>query len=186
MADTARSIEIVSVDDYLARERASAYRSEFVNGAVYAMSGGSQRHNLIAVNLTSALTSHLPDRCTAFLADMKVRVRVDESEFVYYPDCMVCYGPYDQSRDWRSDPLVIAEVLSTSTERIDRTEKFNNYTRIETLQEYLLIDQSMARVEVFRRSTGWQREVFLTAETFRLESISFESAVDALYRRVEF
>ena len=186
MADTARIIEIMSPEDYLLRERASAHRHEFVNGAIYAMSGGSDRHNRIAANLVAALNAHLPDRCVAYMADMKVRIRVERAEFYYYPNSMVCCGPWDQSRDWRDDPLVLGEVLSPSTERVDRGEKFDAYKQIPTLQEYILLDQATKHVELFRRATGWQREVLAAGDTLRLASIDFKIAVDALYRRVEF
>ena len=111
MADTARVVEIVSPEDYVARERASAHRHEFMNGAIYAMSGGSERHNLIAGNLYAALSNHLPDSWKPFMADIEARIRLERAELYYYPDSMVCCGPWDQSRDWRDDPMVLGEVL---------------------------------------------------------------------------
>lgn len=186
MADTARSIDLLSAEDYLERERSSAHRHEYCRGAVFAMSGGTDRHNRIAVNLTAALSSHLPDRCVAYMADMKVRVKTDRAESYYYPDSMVCCGTTDQSLDWRDDPILIAEVLPSSTERTDRTEKFYAYVQIPTLQEYVLIEQDARRVEVFRRSNDWQREVLAGGDTLRLPSIGFDMPVDALYRRVTF
>ena len=186
MADTARTIETLSAQAYLALERANPLRHEYVDGAIYAMSGASDRHNRISVNLTSALNAHLPDRCVAYTADMKVRIRLDRAEFFYYPDSMVCCGPSDQSLDWRDNPLVLGEVLSPSTERVDRSEKFNAYIQIPTLQEVILVEQAMPRVEVFRRATDWQREVLLAGDRLHLASIDFEIGIDALYRRVEF
>ena len=82
--------------------------------------------------------------------------------------------------------VTVIEVLSPSTERIDRSEKFNAYIQIPTLQEYFLVEQSMMRVELFRRATGWGREVLLAGDVLRLASVEFEIAVDALYCRVEF
>jgi len=120
------------------------------------------------------------------MADTKLRIRLERAEFFYYPDSMVCCGPADQSLDWLDNPLVLGEVLSPSTERVDRGEKFNAYMQIPTLQEYILIEQAMPRVEVFRRANDWQREVLLAGETLRLASVDFAIAVDALYRRVEF
>lgn len=186
MADTARLPDIVSVEDYLAHERASSLRHEFVGGAIYAMSGGSRRHNLIAVNLTAALTAHLPDRCAAHMADTKLRIRLQKAELFYYPNTMVCCAASDQSLDWIEDPIAVAEVLSPSSERVDRGEKFNSYIQIPSLQEYILIDQSMVRIELFRRSNQWQREVLVAGDTLHLPSIDFALPVDALYRRVEF
>lgn len=186
MADTARTIDIVSAEDYLARERASAHRHEYVDGAIYAMAGGSRRHNLIAVNLIAALTAHLPDRCAAHMADTKLRIRIERAELFYYPDVMVSCVASDQTLDWLDAPLVVAEVLSPSTERVDRGEKLNAYLQIANLQEYILIEQSLPHVEVFRRANEWQREVLASGDTLQLPSIDFAIGVDALYRRVEF
>lgn len=186
MADTARTIEIVSAEDYLARERASPHRHEYVDGAIYAMAGGSRRHNLIAVNLIAALTAHLPDRCAAHMADTKLRIRIERAEIFYYPDVMVSCVASDQTLDWLDAPLVVAEVLSPSTERADRGEKLNAYLQIANLQEYILIEQSLPHVEVFRRANEWRREVLSSGDTLQLPSIDFGIGVDALYRRVEF
>ena len=186
MADTARVVEIISPEDYLLRERASVHRHEYVDGAIYAMAGGTDRHNVIAGNIYNLLSAHLPDKCMPYIFEMKVRIRLEHSESIYYPDSMVCCGPRDPSSDWRDNPLVLGEVLSPSTERVDRGEKLNAFIQIPTLQEYILIEQSTPRVELFRRSNKWQREVLLAGDTLRLASIDFAIAVDALYRRVEF
>ena len=185
MADTARIIEICSAEDYLVRERASAYRHEYVDGALYAMAGASERHNLIAGNFFDALSNHLPDRCRAFMTDMKVRIWQERAEFFYYPDAMVRCGPSNQLLDWIDNPLALGEVLSPATERVDRGEKLNAYIQIPTLQEHVLIEQAAPHVELFRRSNAWQREVLKAGDTLHLPSVGFEIAVDALYRRVE-
>jgi Uma2 family endonuclease len=186
MADTARTIDIVTPEGYLARERESSHRHEFVNGVIYAMSGTSDRHNRIAGNLYSALNAHLPDRCVPYMSDMKLRIRLERTEFFYYPDSMVCCGATDQSADWRDNPLTVGEVLSPSTERVDRAEKHEAYMQIPSLQEYILIEQAMPRIELFRRSNQWQREILLAGDTLHLPSIDFTIAIDALYRRAEF
>jgi Uma2 family endonuclease len=130
-------IEICSAEDYLARERESAHRHEYVDGALYAMARANERHNLIAGLFFNALSNHLPDRCRAFMNDMKVRIRQERAEFFYYPDSIVRCGSSDRSLDWIDNPLVLGEVLSPSTERVDRGEKFNAYIQIPTLQEYV-------------------------------------------------
>jgi Uma2 family endonuclease len=186
MADTARNFGLVSPEDYLRLERESSHRQEFVNGVIYAMSGGTERHNLIAGDIYVALTNHLPVRCRPFIADMKLRIKLASAEFYYYPDTMVCCGPWDQSRDWRDHPLVVGEVLSPSTERTDRSEKLPAYIEIPTVQEVLLIQQDTVQVELFPRSNNWEREVLKAGDTLRLPSIDFAVGVDALYRRVEF
>jgi len=188
MADAAREISIISASEYLAREQTSQTRHEFVNGVVYAMVGASERHNLIALNLASALSSHLglPETCSVFHADMKLSIALDRAEYFYYPDIMVCCGPSNQSLHFREDPILLGEVLSPTTERTDRAEKFDAYRKIPALEEYILIAQDAPRVEIFRRRTDWRRETFLVEDTFRLECVDFATTVKALYRRVKF
>ena len=186
MADTARIVEPISPEEYLAREELNQVRHEYVGGAMYAMSGATDRHNRIASNLHVALSNHLPDRCVPYMADMKVRIRRDRAEMFFYPDCMVCCGPSDQALVWRDNPLLIGEVLSPTTEKIDRTGKLDAYTKIPSLEDYAIIDQAMARIEVYRRGKAWQREILLAGDTLRLPSLDFTIGVDALYRRVEF
>lgn len=188
MADAARNISIISAGEYLAREQASETRHEFVNGVLYAMVGASERHNLIAFNLASALSNHLalPASCSVFHADLKLRITIDRAEYFYYPDIMVCCGSSDQSLHYRDDPILLGEVLSPTTERTDRAEKFDAYRRIPALEEYVLIAQDMPRVEIFRRQTDWSRETFAPGDRFRLECVDFATTVEALYRRVKF
>jgi Uma2 family endonuclease len=186
MADAAHDISIISTREYLAREETSQVRHEFVNGVIYAMVGASQPHNLVAGNLFAAIHGHLPDRCTVFTSDMKLRIAVDRAEYFYYPDLMVCCGPIDPSLHYRDDPILLCEVLSQSTERTDRVEKFDAYRTIPALEEYVLIAQDAPRVEIFRRRTDWSRETFATGDTFRFECVDFSMGLEALYRRVKF
>jgi Uma2 family endonuclease len=186
MADAARDISMVSASEYLAQEEASQTRHEFVNGVVYAMVGASERHNLIAFNLAGALFGHLPESCSVFHADMKLRIVLDRAEYFYYPDIMVCCGPSDQSLHYREGPILLGEVLSQSTERTDRVEKFDAYRMIPALEEYILVAQDAPQVEIFRRRTDWRRETFNIDDAFRLECVDFTMAVAALYRRVKF
>ena len=129
MADTARVIDPLTSDEYLDRERLAPIRHEFIDGVMYAMAGATERHNIIAVELSGALLNRLPIRCRPFNGDMKLRVRLEVTDQFYYPDCMVCCGPGDQTRHWRDDPLVLGEVLSASTEGVDRGDKLVAYIR---------------------------------------------------------
>ena len=186
MADTARVIEPLTPEAYLALERDAPFRHEFIDGVMYAMAGATERHNIIAGNLFGALLNHLPDRCVPFMSDMKVRIRLEQAERFYYPDSMVCCGPSDQSIDWRDNPILLGEVLSPKTEKVDRTDKLEDYRRIPSLEAHILIEQGIMRVEIYRRANGWQREILGPDDMLRLESIAFEIQVSALYRRVEF
>ena len=116
---------LLSEADYLAREEESRIRHEYVNGEMYAMSGGSQRHNRIAINAVSALLAGLRGKpCQVFMNDVKLHIARDNA--YYYPDVVVvCGESYRMADDAQSvtDPLLVVEVLSPSTESIDRREK---------------------------------------------------------------
>lgn len=184
MSSTARKLELVTADEYLEQEIASPVRHEFVNGVIYAMAGGSDRHGLIALNLASFLSNRLPDSCDVFVANMKLRIRKRKSELFYYPDVLVSCSKSDRAEYHRERPILLAEVLSPTTERIDRIEKLAAYKRLSSLAEYLIVEQDIARVEIYRRSTDWTREVLERKDTLVLECLELELPVADLYRRV--
>lgn len=186
MSQRATVHTLISPDEYLEREQEGATKHEFVDGAVYAMAGASGRHNLVAGNIFAALHNHLAERCRVFTADMKLRIKAVAKTLFYYPDLMVSCAAEDQTADFIEQPVLVIEVLSPSTERIDRTEKFDAYRRIPSLQEYVLADQDMPKVEVFRRRTAWAREEFYPDDGFTLESAALEMTVAQVYRRVAF
>lgn len=172
--------------EYLRFEGSSSERHEFVDGVLYAMVGGTDRHNLIAGNLFIALGNHLPERCQAFEQSMKLRVMVDRAEYYYYPDVMVSCSDTDRAPLFRENPILLAEVISESSERSDRTDKFIVYRSIPELQEYVLIAQDVPQVEVFRRRNAWQVETFFMNDTITLESVQLTLPVTQLFRRVSF
>ncbi len=176
----------LTVDQYLAFEETASERHEFIDGVLYAMVGGSDAHNLIAGNLFVHLHNHLPDKCQVFEHGMKLRVMIDHAEHYYYPDVMVSCSETDRARHWRERPLLIAEVLSETTERNDRAEKFNAYRTIADLQEYVLIAQDVPQVEVFRRRNAWQLETLFMNDSLQLESVDLSLPVSRLYRRITF
>ena len=183
MAERAQRVVLFSAEDYLQSENDGTWRHEFVNGVVFAMAGASDQHSLIVLNLASALSAGLPDRCQVFASDMKVQIRAADDERFYYPDVLVSCSPTDRERFTREEPTFVAEVLSEATERIDRGEKFASYKAISTLNEYALIAQDSVRLELFRRRTGWDRELFSMGDAIRLESVDFTIPLAALYRR---
>ncbi|AHE98262.1 Uma2 family endonuclease [Thioalkalivibrio paradoxus] len=148
----------LSVDEYLAGELVSETRHEYLGGEVYAMVGASDRHGLIAGNLFAALRPRLRGTpCQLFMADMKLRVRVAGDTAFYYPDLLLSCDPEDRETYYRTRPCLVVEVLSETTERIDRREKLYAYTAIPTLQEYLLLSQDRVEAELRRRAgDGWE------------------------------
>ncbi len=172
-------------EDYLERERAAQYKSEYRNGQVFAMSGASRPHNLLATNLTRLLGNQLDrPRCELYIADM--RVRVQRTGSYLYPDLVVvCGGPRfeDGVFDTLLNPTVIVEILSPSTEGRDRGIKFADYREIDSLTDYILVAQDETLVERYaRRDDGWAI-TFLRKpdEILRLESIGCEVAIRDIY-----
>lgn len=171
-------------DDYLAGERDVEIRSEYVDGLVYAMAGASETHNTIASAFLAAIENTLRDGCRVWQSDMKVVIRNKGQRFAYYPDIMAACGENTDGEYVRTNPVLIVEVLSDSTERTDLKEKFDNYTSIPTLLEYVVVSQDVPLVRLFRRRTAWEREVYRADDVFRLESVGLDLTVKHIYRRV--
>ena len=176
-----------SVAEYLASEKDSPVRHEYVDGQIYAMAGASDRHNRIALNLASRLNDHLNGGpCEVFIADMKVIV---DPLVYYYPDVVVACDPPGGDPYVRTQPHLIIEVVSPSTERIDRHEKWFAYRRVPSLLEYVLVLQDRMQVEVYRlqRDGEWTREIFAQPEEHvHFASVGFTLRVSAIYRNVRW
>lgn len=172
----------MSVEEYLAFEQGADVRHEFLGGEIYAMSGASKKHNLLALSLASALRAHLGrGPCRVFMGDVKVRVSIARDDVFYYPDVVVACDPKDNDPYFVTSPKVVIEVLSSSTERVDRREKFLSYTSLPSLQEYILLDQTAPLVTVFERGREWAPADAGTGAVFRIPSLDFSLPVDELY-----
>jgi Uma2 family endonuclease len=147
----------LSPAQYLAWEEQSPVKYEYVSGEMYAQSGARRAHNLIAGNLYSRAWTAAKARpgCQVFGSDMKVYVAARDS--FYYPDLSVCCDPADRHDLYLTHPCFIVEVTSASTALIDRREKRASYLTLDSLREYVIVDQSRMRVDVCRReSVGWR------------------------------
>ena len=186
MEATAKSA-LLTVEEYLAGEPASEVRHEYLGGTVYAMAGASVDHNKISLNLALGLTSHLRGkRCEAFMADVKVRLNLASDDIFYYPDVMVACDPRDTDKFFKRFPKVLIEVMSESTERIDRREKRWSYQQIETLEEYVLVAQDRMEVTLFRRANGWKPEVLNKPDqSLVLASLEFSLPLSGVYEGVK-
>jgi Uma2 family endonuclease len=152
--------------DYLVIERDSEIKHEFDAGEILAMSGGTARHSALAMKVGVALHGTRPAGCTVFQSDMRIRVAVTGR--ATYPDVsMVCgpieYDPEDTARTTITNPVLIVEVLSVTTEKGDRGNKWMHYQRIPSLQEYVLVSQE-PRIEIFRRTPSATWEYFEVRE----------------------
>jgi Uma2 family endonuclease len=156
---TATQNEFVSVEDYLAAEEASDVRHEYLGGLVYAMAGETRCHNRIVGNLYSAIGSRLRSRsCAIYFSDIRVNLDLRNDEYYYYPDIVVTCDKRDTHARFVRYPKLIIEVLSESTERTDKREKFFAYTSIPSLEEYILVSQAGPELTVFRRANKWAAE----------------------------
>ena len=150
-----------SYDEYLAYERDSGMKHEYDSGEIIAMAGGSLRHNALASRISAALESGRQPGCIAFQSDQRVRILATGK--VTYPDAsMVCgaieLDPADPAGATITNPVLVVEVLSPSTEQNDRGDKWRHYQRMPSLQEYVLVSQSHPRIERYRRlaSGDWE------------------------------
>lgn len=176
----------ISFQEYLKGERDVETRSEYAGGEVYAMAGANERHNTISGDFYARINIHLPERCRVWQSDMKVVGKtLDEQPFSYYPDIMAaCDDDEDSSDYYRTNPILIVEVLSKSTQRTDLNEKLDSYKQIDSLLEYVVVSQSTPWVRVYRRRNNWQLEAFGAEQNLILESIDMELPVTDIYRRV--
>lgn len=172
----------IRIEEYLDGEEHSEVRHEYVAGSVYAMVGSSSAHNAIALNLATALRAHLRGGdCRVFMSDMKVRI----GEVFYYPDVLVSCEPWDRQARFQSQPVLVIEVLSDSTERKDRFEKRVSYQSLASLQEYVLISQDRPQVEIFRRvQDAWELETCLGGDEVCLRSVELVLPMEQVYEGV--
>ena len=172
----------LSFEDYLVFEESSSDKHEFVEGQLFLMAGAAEKHNRLALALAAKLLAVSdPSGCRVLMSDVKVRTVNDHA---YYPDVLVVCSPEDDHPLVKRFPCLIAEVLSDSAELIDRGEKLANYRLFESLQAYVLINQHLKRLEVYRRHTdkSWRYEVYEAGDSLSLPCLRFELSVDSLYQ----
>jgi Uma2 family endonuclease len=182
-----KSCTYVSPEDYLAGEKVSPIKHEYRQGEIYAMAGASKAHVIITLNVATLLRNHLRGSgCIPYMADMKVRI--EAADCYYYPDVAVSCDERDKNavEDFLRYPRLIVEVLSPTTAAFDRGEKFADYRACESLQEYVLINQSRVGVECFRRNAEglWVLHPYSPGEEVELASVNFKCAIEAIYEDV--
>lgn len=170
-------------EEYLAFEERSPYRHEYVNGTVYAMSGASLAHNRIAQKLVIAFGTHLRGGpCEPFSFEAKLEIRAARDRIMYYPDVLVSCRPEDRTDQIVRNPKLVVEILSKSTQHIDRREKAMTYQRVETIEEYVLIAQHQPRIIVHRRAEGWRPMLYSTLDAqVEFRSIELQLALAQIY-----
>lgn len=181
MANRVTKTAFISEAEYLAGEKIAETKHEYIDGEVFAMAGASASHNRISLNVATLFNVHLDGKpCQPYMSDMKVKVGTK----YFYPDVLVeCSGLADDSHVTEK-PTLVVEVLSKSTRRMDETTKRIAYTQIDSLLEYVLIEQDFVDIEIIRRRTGWQSERFYLGDSLTFESIALTLIVEDIYARV--
>jgi Uma2 family endonuclease len=180
-----------TAEEYLARERLAAHKSEYWHGHIYAMAGGTENHELIGSNLSYFLQHRLRSTaCRVFTGNMKVGV-TKRSGFSY-PDLTITCGErkfYDAVRDVLVNPTVIFEVLSDSTREFDQTKKWHEYQKLESLQHYVLVEQQARLVRQYSRTDAgdWLFQTLEAANAvLKLSAIGVELPLDEIYWEIAF
>jgi Uma2 family endonuclease len=177
-------------EEYLVLEEKAEYRSEYENGEIVAMAGGSLNHIQITFNAAKAIARQVGSKCRTLPSEMKVYIKAVNK--FYYPDVTVlCEKPefYPERKDTVTNPKLLIEVLSKSTEAKDRGEKFFAYQTLESLQEYVLVSQDKFLVETFTKQSdgSWRylATIGLDSKVY-LQSVDTEISMQEIYDLVEF
>jgi Uma2 family endonuclease len=180
----------ISEDEYLCRELEAEYRSEYFNGEIFAMSGGSEAHALIVTNLIATLKPQFKNRpCRVYANDL--RLRVSPTGLYTYPDVVAVCGErkfYEKQKDTLLNPIVIFEVLSKSRQDCDRGQKFEHYRALDSLQEYITVAQDRVHVEHHARQNDnrWLlTEMNASDAVLRLPSLGCEILLTDVYEDIE-
>jgi Uma2 family endonuclease len=186
-----KRVPFITQEEYLRRERAAEFRSEYFNGEIFAMAGGSPPHSLISANTIRELGNRLSNSpCSVY--DCNLRIRVSASGLYTYPDSSVICGQLefdDEQGDTVLNPTLLVEVLSETTEAYDRGKKWAHYQRIPSLREYLLISQDGPRIERFLRNpddTWTLATVVGVDQSLHLPSIDVTISLAEIFHRVDF
>ncbi len=182
----ASRVPSLSPEEYLEWEEKSEIKHEYIDGDVFAMAGSSDNHAAIVRNVIMTLGPHLRGSvCSLYPQDIKAQIK-GRSRF-YYPDLMVTCDDRDKlDRYVKRHYKVIIEVLSDSTESFDRGNKFEDYRRSDSLEEYVLVSQHRMRVEVYRKNVAgrWELQAYYSGDRVELVSLGLEFAIEELYEDV--
>jgi Uma2 family endonuclease len=175
-----------TAEHYLAWEAMQVERHEYLNGEVFAMSGAEDRHVTATGNLYMALRQHLSGGpCRTFMVD--IRLHVAAADAYFYPDVLVTCSAADAASPMsKSEPKLIAEVLSPSTAAYDRGLKFSHYRSLPSLEEYVLIDLDLRSTDCYRKGADglWVLHPFAKGEAVTLTSVTLEISAEQLFAEI--
>ena len=188
-----KTIKRFSVQEYYAQETQASHKSEYYNGEIFAMAGGTVEHSRICVNISGELRNRLTGKpCETFESNLRLKIKA--TGLRTYPDVSVYCGPLERDeedpyRETYTNPAVLFEVLSKSTEGYDRGTKSQNYRRIKSLRAYALVSQTDAFIEIYERQPDnrWLlREVTGLDAVLTIPSIGVDLPLSEIYARVVF
>lgn len=178
---------VFTAEDYLAWEPAQLDRHEYLDGEVFAMAGAEDRHVTVALNPAIALRQHLgASPCRTYISDMRLYVAAANAYF--YPDLLVTCSALDRASSMvKSEPKLIAEVLSASTAAYDRGLKFSHYRSLASLEEYVLIDLDTRSTDCYRKNSDglWVLHPFSRGAPVTLASVALELTSEQLFAEVQ-
>lgn len=166
----AEQLQFVSVEEYLRDEVSREMKHEYLGGTVHGMAGASRQHNRIVRRIESLLNGHFgAGPCEAWSSDLKLHIKTSLAEYFYYPDVMVGCDPADDHEYYLESPSILFEVLSPSTESIERREKLLAYQTIPSLEHYVIVAQDERRVEWLQRDGNSWKVSVLTETSDRID-----------------
>ena len=175
-------ITCLTEEEYLVTEQNSDTKREYIDSHVYMMAGAGYNHNCITGNIFGNFREHLKGNpCIPFMADMKLRLGHD----YVYPDVMVDCGKMSGNDVFATNPMLIVEVLSRSTRKIDTSTKLLRYINLPSLQEYILIEQDFVSIQVLRRDKHWLPEYYFLGDEVTFTAIGLTLTVEEIYDRVD-
>ncbi len=173
--------DYISSTEYFAMLECSKDKLELIDGQVYAMAGGSRNHHRLIRKLSKLIDNHLDNTPCEVLAEFMLRMKNDDYLF---PDLLVECD--NDMYDYATQPKLIIEVLSDSTRRYDLTTKFNMYKTLESLQEYVVVEQSIMRVDIYRKSDDWNATRYEKGDDVEFQSIGLIVPIAEIYDRILF
>jgi Uma2 family endonuclease len=188
-----KKLDKYSIEEYLKYEENSEIKNEYENGYIYSMSGGTINHGLIGSRFNGILLNEISKKnlnCIPFSSDVKVFI--DDAESFVYPDGMVICGDIETSeydKNSVTNPMLIIEVLSNSTEKYDRGDKFHKYSTLKSFKEYILISQDKYLIDQFFRKSEnqWEMQTIIGDESIlKIKSLNIEIKLSDIYQKVKF
>ncbi|MCT7962162.1 Uma2 family endonuclease [Laspinema sp. D1] len=172
----------LAFSDYLELEKTSPVRHDYIAGQLFEIETLSPQHDRLAINIGSGLYDRLRDtNCQVFTAEMKLWI--PSLDVAYYPDVMVVGDPEDHNPNYKTQPRLIVEILSSNTQGTDRQEKFFAYQTLPSFQEYVLVPQDQTGIERYRKTAAgdWEKTLFNPKQDLHLQSLGLTLSLSEIY-----